>query len=90
MQPFDFAATRMVNSLSASEAGGAAAYASLLDVIRKTVATEGVRGVQRRYRQLPAVRPYCVLALVFVERARQIEAYAGEVARIMLVKLVIT
>ena len=79
MQPFDFAATRMVNSLSASEAGGAAAYASPLDVIRKTVATEGVRGVYNggtaNYLRFG---PYCVLVFVFVERARQVEAYAVE------------
>ena len=63
----------------ASEAGGAAAYASPLDVIRKTVATEGVRGVYNggtaNYLRFG---PYCVLVFVFVERARQVEAYAME------------
>ena len=48
MQPFDFAATRLVNSKSAAEAaGGAAAYAGPFDVIRQTVRSEGVLGLYR-------------------------------------------
>jgi len=77
MQPFDFAATRLVNSLSAAEAGGggAAAYSSPWDVMRKTVASEGVLGLYSggtaNYLRFG---PYCVLVFVFVERARVLEA----------------
>ena len=58
MQPFDFAATLLVNSLSASEqgalaaAGGPAAFSGPLNVIRKTVAAEGpLLGSTRASRQ---------------------------------------
>ena len=54
MQPFDFAATKLVNSKTAAElaagGGGAeatAAFSGPLDVIRKTVKAEGIKGVYR-------------------------------------------
>jgi solute carrier family 25 protein 34/35 len=77
MQPFDFAATRLVNSKSAAEAGaaasgaGGAAYTGPLDVIRQTLRTEGVLGLYRgagaNYLRFG---PYCVLVFVFVEQQR--------------------
>ena len=81
MQPFDFAATRLVNSKSASEqsalaaTGGPAAFSGPLDVIRKTVAAEGPLGV---YKGVTAnylrFGPYCVLVFIFVEQLRAVEA----------------
>lgn len=80
MQPFDFAATRLVNTLTSAEQGGkaaapTAAFAGPLDVIRKTVATEGPLGV---YKGVTAnylrFGPYCVLVFVFVEKLRELEA----------------
>ena len=63
MQPFDYAATRLVDSKSAAElvrttkleagagsgggGGGAAAYTSPFDVIQQTLRAEGVRGLYR-------------------------------------------
>lgn len=52
MQPFDFAATRLVSSqtaaeLSAAAASGAPTYTGPFDVIRQTVRAEGVGGVYR-------------------------------------------
>ena len=78
MQPFDFAATRLVNSLSASEQGAAGAvFTGPMDVIRQTVATEGVLGV---YKGVTAnylrFGPYCVLVFIFVEQLRRLERYA--------------
>ena len=82
MQPFDFAATRLVNSLSAAEQGGggaaaAAVFSGPMDVIRQTVATEGVLGV---YKGVSAnylrFGPYCVLVFIFVEQLRRLERYA--------------
>ena len=78
MQPFDFAATRLVNSLSAAEQGAAGAvFTGPVDVIRQTVATEGVLGV---YKGVTAnylrFGPYCVLVFIFVEQLRRLERYA--------------
>ena len=71
MQPFDFAATRLVNSKSAAEAGGGATYTGPFDVIRQTLRSEGVAGL---YRGAGAnwlrFGPYCVLVFVFVEQQR--------------------
>ena len=72
MQPFDFAATRLVNSKSAAEAaGGAVAYSGPFDVILQTVRTEGIQGL---YRGATAnylrFGPYCILVFVFVEQGR--------------------
>lgn len=47
MQPFDFAATRLVSTKSAAEAGQPAAFSGPFDVIRQTVRTEGVIGLYR-------------------------------------------
>ena len=78
MQPFDFAATRLVNSKSAAEVaveGTTAAYAGPFDVMRQTVRAEGVLGLYRggtaNYLRFG---PYCVLVFVFVERGRKLEA----------------
>lgn len=91
MQPFDFAATRLVNTLTRAEqqaqavaaaagAGGGkapAVFTGPLDVIRKTVATEGIFGV---YKGVTAnylrFGPYCILVFVFVEKLRDLEATA--------------
>lgn len=77
MQPFDFAATRIVNSKTAAESGRAAAYAGPFDVIRQTVRDEGVLGLYRggtaNYLRFG---PYCVLVFVFVEQLRTLEAAA--------------
>ena len=84
MQPFDFAATRLVNSLSAAEQGAAAAavFSGPVDVIRKTVATEGVLGV---YKGVTAnylrFGPYCTLVFIFVEQLRRLERFALRSAR---------
>jgi len=75
MQPFDFAATRLVSTKSAAEAGQPAAFSGPFDVIRQTVRTEGVLGL---YRGAAAnylrFGPYCVLVFVFVEQGRRVEA----------------
>lgn len=77
MQPFDFAATRLVNSKSAAEAGGEAAYSGPFDVMRRTLKEEGVLGLYRggtaNYLRFG---PYCVLVFVFVEQLRKLEASA--------------
>lgn len=77
MQPFDFAATRLVNSLSKAERAGAtsaAAYSGPWDVIRQTVRSEGPLGV---YKGVTAnylrFGPYCVLVFVFLEKLRALE-----------------
>jgi len=85
MQPFDFAATRLVNSRTAAEhaairSGGAPvaatpAFTGPLDVIRKTVQAEGIGGVYRgSVANYLRFGPYCVLVFVFVEQGRQLEA----------------
>ena len=73
MQPFDFAATRLVNSKSAAEAGGgAAAYTGPFDVIRQTLRKEGVLGLYRGgMANYLRFGPYCVLVFVFVEQGRR-------------------
>ena len=81
MQPFDFAATRLVNSHSASESQRAAGppkspmYAGPFDVLRKSVASEGLlsvyKGATANYLRFG---PYCVLVFVFVEQLRRLEA----------------
>lgn len=82
MQPFDFAATRLMNSLTPAEVRQQAAgtrsevvFSGPMDVIRKTVAAEGVLGV---YKGAAAnylrFGPYCVLVFVFVEKLRLLEA----------------
>jgi len=82
MQPFDFAATRLVSSKSAAEAGGVAAYTGPLDVIRQTVKTEGALGLYRggtaNYLRFG---PYCVLVFVLVEQLRKLERSALEWTR---------
>ena len=77
MQPFDFAATRLVNSRTAAEltaTGGAAAaptYSGPFDVIRQTIRSEGVLGVYRGgMANYLRFGPYCVLVFVFVEQGR--------------------
>lgn len=83
MQPFDFACTRLVNSLTPTEqlaSGGAsapAAFTGPLDVIRKTVATEGPAGIYKGFTaNYLRFGPYCVLVFVFVEKLRLLEAAA--------------
>lgn len=76
MQPFDFAATRLVNSLTAAEAkGGGAVFEGPVDVIRKSVRAEGplsvYKGVTANYLRFG---PYCILVFVFVEQLRLLEA----------------
>ena len=73
MQPFDFAATRLVNSKSAAEVGASttAAYTGPFDVIRQTVRDEGVLGLYRGgMANYLRFGPYCVLVFVFVEQGR--------------------
>merc|ERR1711957_231383 len=73
MQPFDFACTRLANSRTVAEGGGctAATFTGPMDVIRKTVNTEGVVGVYRgllpNYMRLA---PYNILVFVFLEQLR--------------------
>lgn len=86
MQPFDFAATRLVNSRTAAEhaaiqcvAGGPAAaspaFSGPLDVIQQTVRAEGLSGVYRgSIANYLRFGPYCVLVFVFVEQGRRLEA----------------
>ena len=74
MQPFDFAATRLVNSKSAGELGVSAAYTGPFDVIVKTLRAEGILGLYRggtaNYLRFG---PYCVLVFIFVEQGRKLE-----------------
>ena len=74
MQPFDFAATRLVNSKSAGELGVSAAYTGPFDVIVKTLRAEGILGLYRggtaNYLRFG---PYCVLVFLFVEQGRKLE-----------------
>mmetsp|Transcript_2537 Transcript_2537/g.7326 ORF Transcript_2537/g.7326 Transcript_2537/m.7326 type:complete len:276 (+) Transcript_2537:3-830(+) len=74
MQPFDFAATRLVNSRSVAESGGAALYKGPFDVMRQTIRDEGLSGLYRggtaNYLRFG---PYCVLVFVFVEQLRKVE-----------------
>ena len=79
MQPFDFAATRLVNSKSAAEAGGGAAYSGPFDVIRQTVKAEGVTGLYRGgMANYLRFGPYCTLVFVFVEQGRKLAAALRE------------
>jgi len=76
MQPFDFAATRLVNTLTHLEGSASAqTYSGPMDVIRKTVAAEGVlavyKGALANYLRFG---PYCVLVFVFLEKLRLLEA----------------
>jgi len=68
MQPFDFAATRLVNQKTAG-----ALYTGPLDCIVKTVKTEGISGVYKGV--LPnylRFGPYCILVFVFLEQLKKI------------------
>ena len=85
MQPFDFAATKLVNSKTAAElaagGGGAAtaAFSGPLDVIRKTVKAEGIKGVYRgAMANYLRFGPYCVLVFVFVEQGRKLASSLRE------------
>ena len=70
MQPFDFAATRVVN-----QPAGGAVYKGPMDCIRQTVQQEGVvaiyKGVTANYLRFG---PYCILVFVFLEQLRSLEA----------------
>jgi len=78
MQPFDFAATRLVNSRTAAELSAASVhfgpvYTGPLDVIRQTVRAEGIAGVYRgAMANYLRFGPYCVLVFVFVEQGRAV------------------
>lgn len=76
MQPFDFAATRLVNSKTSAEAGAAAVYSGPFDVIRQTFRSEGLLGLYRggtaNYLRFG---PYCVLVFIFVEKGRALETF---------------
>eukprot|EP01065_Artemidia_motanka_P012599 TRINITY_DN16947_c0_g1_i1.p1 TRINITY_DN16947_c0_g1~~TRINITY_DN16947_c0_g1_i1.p1 ORF type:complete len:329 (+),score=66.04 TRINITY_DN16947_c0_g1_i1:44-988(+) len=71
MQPFDFAATRMMNQPSA-QGGGGAVYRGPVDCIVKTVRAEGAlsvyRGTLANYLRFG---PYCILVFVFSERIKR-------------------
>ena len=69
MQPFDFAATRLMN-----QGGGAnKKYLGLVDCLVKTAKTEGVlaiyKGVTPNYLRFG---PYCILVFVFLEQIKKI------------------
>mmetsp|Transcript_17086 Transcript_17086/g.38825 ORF Transcript_17086/g.38825 Transcript_17086/m.38825 type:complete len:315 (+) Transcript_17086:77-1021(+) len=71
MQPFDFAAVRVMNQ--AVDANGIGAlYSGPWDCIRKVVQTEGVvavyKGTLANYLRFG---PYCILTFVFVEQMRK-------------------
>jgi len=74
MQPFDFAATRLVSTPTAAEAGAQATFSGPLDVIRKSIQAEGVlsvyKGVSANYARFG---PYCVLVFLFLEQLRAAE-----------------
>eukprot|EP00931_Biecheleriopsis_adriatica_P032078 TRINITY_DN18749_c0_g1_i1.p1 TRINITY_DN18749_c0_g1~~TRINITY_DN18749_c0_g1_i1.p1 ORF type:complete len:325 (-),score=41.68 TRINITY_DN18749_c0_g1_i1:195-1169(-) len=83
MQPFDFACTRLVNTLTpgerrsgegrgcAGEVHGKTVFAGPLCVIRQTVAVEGVLGVYKGFTaNYFRIAPYNVLVFVFVEKLR--------------------
>jgi len=77
MQPFDFACTRLANSRTTAELGkgdAAATFSGPIDVIRKTIKTEGLHGV---FRGLPAnyvrIAPYNVLVFFFAAELRKLE-----------------
>lgn len=80
MQPFDFACTRLVNSHTAAErvaatrVKGEVTFSGPLDVLRRTVATEGFFGIYKgllpNYMRLA---PYNILVFAFVERLRELE-----------------
>ena len=78
MQPFDFAATNLVNSkTTAEELSRPPKFSGPFDVIRQTVRAEGVRGVYRgAMANYLRFGPYCVLVFVFVENGRRLEAAA--------------
>lgn len=72
MQPFDFAATRtMSQPLSLSNGRRGTLYSGPVDVLIKTVRTEGVRGVYKgALASYLRFGPYCVLVFVFLEQLR--------------------
>jgi solute carrier family 25 protein 34/35 len=79
MQPFDFAATRLVSQQVETTAGGGTKgvlYSGTIDVISKTVRAEGVLGV---YKGVVAnylrFGPYCILTFIFLEQLRNFHAY---------------
>ena len=73
MQPFDFAATRLVNQQSAGQR-----YSGPVDCIMKTVQSEGVlavyKGVGPNYLRFG---PYCVLVFIFLEHLNKLTAGKG-------------
>eukprot|EP00662_Eupelagonemidae_sp_cell21_P031242 gene31242-6409_t len=84
MQPFDFAATRMMNQQGrilvnqpSAEGGGGAVYKGPVDCVVQTVRREGPRSVYRgtlaNYVALLYLRfgPYCILVFVFAEQLKQ-------------------
>lgn len=67
MQPFDFAAVRLMNQGS----GEGALYAGPFDCIAKTVRAEGVLGVYKgTLANYLRFGPYCVFTFVFLEQFR--------------------
>ena len=74
MQPFDFAATRMMNQ---GRHEGQQLYASPFDCLRTTVRNEGFvavfDGMSANYLRFA---PYCILVFVFLEQLKKLEAVA--------------
>mgnify|MGYP000372824071 CR=1 FL=1 len=74
MQPFDFAATRLMNQGRRGIAAGEELYSSPLDCLCKTVRAEGVlgpyKGALANYLRFG---PYCILVFVFLEQLRRLE-----------------
>lgn len=68
MQPFDFAATRLMN-----QGGGEKKYRGLVDCLLKVARTEGVlaiyQGVTPNYLRFG---PYCILVFVFLEQLKKV------------------
>ena len=67
MQPFDFAATRAMSQPQ----GPGALYTGPVDVIVKTLRTEGIRGIYKgALASYLRFGPYCILVFVFLEQLR--------------------
>eukprot|EP00936_MAST-01D_sp_MAST-1D-sp1_P002606 g2606.t1 len=76
MQPFDFAATRMMNQ-GREQYEGQRLYTSPFDCLRSTVRNEGFTavfsGMSANYLRFA---PYCILVFVFLEQLKKLEAVA--------------
>jgi hypothetical protein len=75
MQPFDFAATRLVSQQLTANGSKGALYSGTMDVLSKTVRAEGILGVYKGvFANYLRFGPYCILTFTFLEQLRNLHS----------------